>query len=517
MEKTLIDEISDELKRDFRDRKKSEDKIIEEKEEYELTVPSWEYMKYLGDENLLTIINKEFDKFIAGEENTREAIFVCNCANFVANLNSHFNLLINGNSSAGKSWTAKKVLEIFPESVFSRATYRTRISQKALTYWHNKEVEPDWTWDGKTLYLEDIGDDVLNCDVFKVMTSEGSVATIVAKSKRKNTELSVTIDIEIVGKPTIVITTAIGTPIEEIKNRFLMIDLDESEQQTDRIMEMQTQWALSTEIPQYNEILRKSLGYLKRVKVRLPKWITHIKDNLPRKDILRWRREFPRFLDIIKCSCALHQYQREKDDLGFYLADERDYEIARRVIGKISSSSGIEGLNHREKMAYQYILEYYRKGEKGCTRNEIYAFKPIYTDRYWATLLEKLAGKGLLSAKLEKNPDTNRKVIYFYPTEFRNLELPSVVELMELISQNIQLLQNNKGFNWESGSCIPHAISSFSSISPELIKASGLPIELIEKAMKEVEMEKNEVVEKVPEKPKEQTEKEAFFKDMEYH
>lgn len=463
--------------------------------EEELIKPAWEYMKYLGDENILEIINKEFDKFIAGEENTREAIFICNCANLVANLNSHFNLLINGESSVGKSWVTKKVLEMFPEQIFSENTYRTRISPKALTYWHNSKNDPEWTWDGKTLYLEDISNDVLNCDVFKVMTSEGSVATIVGKSKNKDSELPTTYDIKINGKPTIVVTTAQGTPIEEIKNRFLIIDLDESKEQTERIMEMQLSSSLNKEKEKYNPNLIKSLSYLKRVRVLLPNWIKAIPSILPRKEILRWRREFPRFLDIIKCSCALHQYQRVQEE-GFYKATGKDYDIARRVIAKISASSGIEGLNHREKKAYEYLKEYYKKFEKGCTAKEIYAFKPIYTDRYWFALLERLAGKGLLRVNLEENPDTKRKASYYYPVEFDTLSLPNETELIELIDK--MLYKANQGINPNSLMRNVPPISSISSVienygfSEELVRKSGIEPELIEKTILEVEKEKNE-------------------------
>ena len=69
--------------------------------------------------------------------------------------------------------------------------WRTKISGEAFTYWHVNEK--DWSWDGKILFLEDIGQSVLDSDTFKVMCSEGSVASVV-----KNQE---TIDLIIKGKP----------------------------------------------------------------------------------------------------------------------------------------------------------------------------------------------------------------------------------------------------------------------------------------------------------------------------
>ena len=268
----------------------------------------------LKDPNLFDIINKEFDKFIVDEEETRKAIFISACGSFVENLSATFNVFIGGDSSAGKSWVCKNVLNIFPKRVFSKETYRTRISPKVLTYWHNYQVEPEWTWNGKILYLEDVGDEILNSDVFKVMISEGSTATIVGRSKIKDAELPATYDIEIIGKPITFITTAMGTPIDEIKNRFLMLDLNETEEQTEKIMQRQIDMAISGKKEYYDEEITKALDGLRRVKVIIPKWINNIMQYIPRKEILRWRREFPRFLEIIKCSAALHQYQRKKNE-----------------------------------------------------------------------------------------------------------------------------------------------------------------------------------------------------------
>ncbi len=436
-----------------------------------------EIPQLLKKPDLLEIINKEFNKRIIGEEETRKAIFICACGVFVKNLNAVFNILVNGESSVGKSWVTRNVLSILPENIFGKDTYRTRISSKALTYWHNSKVEPDWTWDGKVLYLEDVGNDILNSDVFKVMTSEGSTATIVGRYKGKNIELPSTFDIEIEGKPIMFITTATGTPFEEIKNRFFLIDLDESENQTDKIMEMQTKWAIKGEIDKYDEGIKQALSYLKRVEVILPLWAEQIRKFIPRKDVLRWRREFPRLLEIIKCSAALHQYQREKVG-DMVIANEQDYEIAKQVMGKISASSGVEGLTHREKIAFEIIKQFYKENEKGCTKAEIYAYKPLYSDRGWEKILDRLANKGLLSVKLEINPDTNRKASNFYPIDLENLELPSFKILTEQKEQKESEIVYKRItsrrytlYDSISSSC---SVSSVSSVSVMILKGGKL-------------------------------------------
>lgn len=457
-------------------RKQSEEKIKEIiKEEIRGPTPS-----LLKDPELLEIIDKEFDKFIVDEIETRKAIFICGCGAFVQNLDSTFNVLTNGNSSAGKSWVTKNVLRIFPEDVFSKNTYRTKISPNALTYWHNSKVEPEWTWNGKILYLEDVGSNILNCDVFKVMISEGSTATIVGKKKGQGYELPATYDIEIIGKPITFLTTASGTPIEEIQNRVLLIDLDESEEQTTRILEKQTEWAIKGFIEEYDPKIKEALGHLRRVEVVIPDWIRNIQRFVRRKEILRWRREFPRFLTILKCSASLHQYQREKDDKGRIIVNEQDYEIARKIIAKVTTSSGIEGLTHRERRAYEIIRSYYKENEKGCSKAEIYAYKPIYSDRGWEKVLDKLANKGLLNVKLETSQETNRKASHFYPNEVESVWMPKYQDLIKK-PENEQKELNEPLHRIEVSSDFPeiprnniisqsYSISSISSITIPVIK-----------------------------------------------
>jgi len=171
--------------------------------------------------------------------------------------------------------------------------------------------------------------------------------------------------------------------------------------------------------------------------------MVHLVDFMPRKEVLRWRREFPRFLEIIKCSAALFQFQRENKE-GVILANEQDYEIAKEIIGKISSSSGIEGLTSREKRAYETIKKYYKENQHGCTRNEIHAFDPIYSDRGWEKVLDRLAQKNLLALKLEENPDTKRKATYYYPVELVDLPFPDSQTLKEQMELMEQHSHNNK-------------------------------------------------------------------------
>lgn len=179
--------------------------------------PTKELMKILKDPDIFNKITEiEFDKKIVGEVGSRKVIFLCSAGGrLIKNCQvASYNILVNDEAGTGKDYVTGKVLEILPKEVY---VHKTRISPTVFTYWHNKEYEPLWTWDGKVFYPEDISEIVLNSDVFKVMCSSGSSATITIRQRA--------VDIEIEGKPVMITTTATATPNPELVRRFVILNL----------------------------------------------------------------------------------------------------------------------------------------------------------------------------------------------------------------------------------------------------------------------------------------------------
>jgi len=422
--------------------------------------PTKEELELLRNPNLFNIITKEFQKKIVKEQETCDSIFLSALATYVKNISNKPHLIINGESSVGKSYLVGKVLEMFPPHVYNKKDcYRTRISPRALTYWHNSQVEPEWTWDGKILYLEDIGEDILNCDVFKVMATEGSKATIVGRGRVRGIEIPKTIDIDIIGNPLIIVTTAESIPKNEILNRFSIVDLDESNEQTKNIMEFQLISAITGKTEEYNPLIKNAIAKLKRANVLLledlKKIVKKVGNNITS---IRLRRDFPRIINLIKASAVLHQYQREKIEIDgeeYILANLKDYNLAKRIYEpKIGKGGGSLGLTHREKKSLILIKEFC-KIHKKCNTSEMYSYYPQYTERNWYKILEKLASRGVLIVTQEVNEKTGRKSNFFIPSDqFNEFQLPKInedelielndkKELNELIEQKFNYKQSN--------------------------------------------------------------------------
>ncbi len=389
---------------------------LRKKEELKPTILNSEEMKGsvpepLLDFNLFENINREFDKQITGEHKSRKAIFLSLCSIWVKNTEIPLNTFVSSESSAGKSFVCKKVIKILPKNLIE---YRSKITGEAFTYWHTNE--DDWTWDGKICYLEDVKQDVLDSATFKLMCSEGSIATIVRNQKA--------VDLSVNGKPCMLVTTAGTSPSTELLNRFSIISLDESAKQTKAITFNQ---ALEIKDEEYNQEIIKSLEILKRENISVP-FAPHIHnfitENYSWNDV-RMRRDFSRLRDLIKCSASLHQFQRERDDKGRLIAIKQDYEIARECINYIQTTT-LKGLTHKLKKVYDFCIK-----EKEFTAKDIHSNHPIVSMAMWYRYLDDLCERGMLITELRESPESKKRVTHYIVPKSSSFNLPSYEKLTE--------------------------------------------------------------------------------------
>ncbi len=391
-----------------------------------------ELMQVLRDPDLFKRITEiEFDKKIKGELKSRKAIFLSLCSIWVKDSEVPLNILVSSESSAGKSFVCKKIKDIFPQDLVE---YRSKISAEAFTYWHVND--PEWTWDGKICYLEDISQTVLDSATFKVMCSEGSVATVVRNQRA--------VDLYVNGTPCMLVTTASTNPNTEVINRFQIAQLDESVEQTIEITKSQ---ALQEEKKEYDPDVKRALTFLKRKNVLIPYAVLiheFLKNNYSFED-LRMRRDFVRLLDLIRCSCVLHQYQRQTNEKRQLIATEQDYEIAREIINYITGTT-LKGLTHKLKKAYEACLE---EGEFSAL--EIHSHHPFVSLTQWYKYLDELLERNLLTKELKEQGGYERdgkiigakRVSYYKVVGRRVLNLPKFNQLNQLM-KDIERLEDEE-------------------------------------------------------------------------
>ena len=366
----------------------------------------------LEDPDLLNRINKELDKKIVGEEATRKVILLVANGRNVANPSemASYNLMVNAESGAGKDYITSNTLDILPKYEVIK---RRGITRKVFTYWKGDKSEPEWTWDKKVFYCEDIPNYILNEDVFKVMAASGNaVSTVVINQKA--------VDIQIDGKPSMIITIAEADPKSENLRRFPIVDVDESINQTREIMKRQSEYAKEGKSLDYDPNITAALANLKRVKVKIP-YADLISNHFPIEHIIM-RTNYARFLDYIKSSCALHQKQRKKDKLGFFLATAEDYEIARECLTKTISSKNLIPINKNQRKIMAVVKE---SDFKDNFRVDDLAPKITFMgERALRNNLAKLTEIGYFTRDNEKVEGIPKPVMFFSFIDKSNFKIP---------------------------------------------------------------------------------------------
>lgn len=391
------------------------------KKELVSTAPDFprEVIDILSNKNIWDrIVLEELEKKIVGEKKAREIIFMCAMGKLVGNSTpTSFNLLMHSDSSAGKDYTTKCVLSILPTSTVYT---RTRISPTVLNYWKPYEKSGLGSWDGSILYLPDIGESILNSDALKLMCSDGSHITVTEKGEAK--------DIEILGKPVMFITTANSTPNEEMLNRFSIVHLDESPEQTRNIFNIQAERAMNGGSNSYDPKMIEALSYLKRVNVKIP-FAMSIARVFPH-DKLRERRNFERFLDFIKAIAAFHQYQRISDG-SCLLAEIEDYDKARGIFMNIQCGVSSLPLNRKQKE----IMEVMKKIEEPLALSEVHSKLGTYIAlNNLRPHMDSLVNLRIIDIQHAKD-NFNREIIKYTLSEeytnFKPIILPHGYELLK--------------------------------------------------------------------------------------
>jgi len=246
-----------------------------------------EIINILKEPSLLVNTIKEIQEAegIAGEEDTILAdIIVVNTRLVEDAIAESKNLFYSDTTGIGKDRVTKATNSVVVPS--EDYLHVTKMTPEAFTYWHAND--PDWSWDGKVIHFEDITQALLNSSTFKVMASGGSKAAVV-KDQR-------TIEIEINGKPVMILTSHHANPNDENLRRFPIGGLDGSVEQTRRIKDRISRKYSMRKKVEPNLILRRALHSLRPCKVIIP-YAELIQHFFPEDFIMR--THYNRFLDYI--------------------------------------------------------------------------------------------------------------------------------------------------------------------------------------------------------------------------
>jgi DNA-binding transcriptional ArsR family regulator len=324
------------------------DILMEESEKRGISIEEMEKKMKL---DLLKEIQRELSKEIVGEEKTIRALtFICMSIFLVNKKNTSFHTVINSESGSGKDFILDKFGKLFHQASIKYS----RISSKALDYKGTSKVDKaqEFTWNGKILILTDINNEILNNDTLKVFLSDGSKTAIVQDGYLKEREID--------GIPVVLMSSYKCDPEHELLRRVNLINLDESKEQTRRIMKFEKKEEINYQ--RLNKMLETFNDYV----VVIP-----FKNEIIEKlsEHIHMRTYFNKIMDFIKVATTINQKRRDVNKNNELVAIKQDYLLAKEVLENMSYGTNFIPIPIAEKKRLNRLIEFFN--DKWFTLTEV--------------------------------------------------------------------------------------------------------------------------------------------------
>lgn len=274
---------------------------------------------FLQQKDLLKSLNQLIEKAgIIGEENSRLLLFLIT----ISYLNkSPLHGIVQGSSGSGKTHIISRIADLMPQEDVLRFT---RITESSLYNWGEFDLF------GKIIIIEDL--DGLKEDALyalRELISNQILSSLTSIKDKKGNNKSTNKIVK--GQFSSLSATTKGELYEDNMNRSFIIAINESEEQTEKIINYQNR-RNAGEVDKNQEqkainFIQKIVRNLKHYEVINP-FATQI--QLP-NNVKNKRRLNEMFQSIIKQITLIHQFQREVKN-GFLVTEIEDIENAVEIL-----------------------------------------------------------------------------------------------------------------------------------------------------------------------------------------
>lgn len=282
-----------------------------------------------------------------GESENQRMVFLSGTSRIVNESNS---IIVKGLSSTGKNALVEKIFRAFPEKDIMSYSF---ITGKALVHM------PEGTdLSHKILFVAEAKGGEQSEYAIRTSISEREISILIP-IKDPDTGNWITIEKRVKAVGMVFIQTTTKSRVHaENQNRVFDVYMDESKQQTDRILTKQAERfetfdLKENEIEAEFKIFRCMQTLLKPYNVVIP-YALKIKKVFPLRKA-RERRDYFRFISLLQSHCLTYQFQREHRGEDTLIANAQDL----RAVIEIASNSLIQSLQE-------------------LTPNELYLLEAIY-------------------------------------------------------------------------------------------------------------------------------------------
>lgn len=335
-------------------------------------------IEFLEQKNLLKSLNQLIEKSgIIGEENSRLLLFLIT----ISYLNKNpLHALVQGSSGSGKTHIISRIADLMPQEDVLRFT---RITKSSLYNWGEFDLFQ------KIIIIEDL--DGLKEDALyalrEFISNQVLRSSVTIKDKKGNNKSSHKI---VKGQFSSLSATTKGETYEDNMSRSFLIAVDESKEQTQRIIAYQNKRNAGEINPDKQQkainFMQKLVRNLKDYEVINP-YATKL--NLPEK-VHKIRRLNEMYQAVIKQVTFLHQHQRKLTTDNQLLTTIEDIEQATEILFE-SIVLKVDELDGSLRQFYERLKKYVKNEKQDFVLREIrqeFNISKTQMFRYIQTLTE---------------------------------------------------------------------------------------------------------------------------------
>jgi len=281
-------------------------------------------MALMGDPHILKRVNDALEQMgVVGETGNRLMIYLGFTSRI---LEKPINIVMKGESSSGKSYTAQNVMKLIPpESV----VFVTKLTPQALFHYGEYELQY------KILYINEIQGSEQADYAIRSAQSEGDLVLSMPYKDPQTGEIS-TLEKRVKAPIQFFLTTTFTSIHAENETRNFSLFTDDSPEQTRRIGEIAIRKAMGENFGLEESLLRRFHNFQRMLKadwqVIIP-YAREIFEAFPTYPV-RLRRDREQFLELLKIITIAHQAnreQKEEDGKKFLFSTLADYDLARQL------------------------------------------------------------------------------------------------------------------------------------------------------------------------------------------
>jgi hypothetical protein len=279
----------------------------------------------LNNPDLLNLVAEDIATIgVAGEKHLVVSVYLTGTSRL---LDRPLSAIVQGPSCSGKSFTVEQVGGLFPPEAI---IYATQMTPQALFHMPPGSLKHCFIVAGERSRVED-PEQAEATPALREMISSGRLSKLMPVRTKGGIETKlITQD----GPIAFIETTTLSRIFDEDANRCILLHTDEQSQQTRKVLE---RISLDCETGKDAAKIKRVVMVhhaVQRTLIQLPVRIPYAGKIQARFPIERIeaRRAFPHFLRMIQASALLHQKQRTIGSGGAILAEQKDYEVARRLL-----------------------------------------------------------------------------------------------------------------------------------------------------------------------------------------